>query len=413
MIAASQSGLPRYALFAGMLAFVGLPIYIYAPKFFVDEYGVSLTALGFVLLGVRMIDFVQDPLLGKLSDRLRSFRPSTASLAACVLAVSFLGLFMMTPPINPLVWFFGCVTVAFTAFSLLSIMFYAQGVKKALDVGEKGHLKVAVWRETGSLIGISLACIAPLALQIVFPESLHPLAMFALAFVLVCTLATVFMYREWSVSRPVHVENSWGLLQDRVLLRLLVIVFLNAAPAAVTASLFLFFVEYGLASQEAAGPLLLVYFLSAALFAPLWGKVALRYGAKKVLLFAMLTPIPAFAFAFGLGQGQVLPFAIVCVVSGASLGADMTLLPAIFARRIEQMSHSEGQAFGAWNFCAKATLAISAATMFPALEFFGFSAGSENSESALFALSFLYALVPCFLKFAAFVCLALTKLEEV
>ncbi|NNF72918.1 MAG: sugar:cation symporter, partial [Rhodobacteraceae bacterium] len=36
--------LPAYALFAAMLAMAGLPIYIHAPKFYVDEYGVSLAA---------------------------------------------------------------------------------------------------------------------------------------------------------------------------------------------------------------------------------------------------------------------------------------------------------------------------------------------------------------------------------
>jgi GPH family glycoside/pentoside/hexuronide:cation symporter len=61
-----QSGarLPSYSLFAALLAAAGLPIYIHAPKFYVDEFGVSLAALGTVLFGLRLIDVVQDPLLG-------------------------------------------------------------------------------------------------------------------------------------------------------------------------------------------------------------------------------------------------------------------------------------------------------------------------------------------------------------
>lgn len=49
-----------YALFAALLACAGLPIYIHAPKFYVDEYGVSLSALGAVLFGLRLLDVVQD-----------------------------------------------------------------------------------------------------------------------------------------------------------------------------------------------------------------------------------------------------------------------------------------------------------------------------------------------------------------
>ncbi|MEL6417371.1 MAG: MFS transporter, partial [Pseudomonadota bacterium] len=50
--------LSAYAVFAALLASAGLPIYIHAPKFYVDEYGVSLAALGAVLFGLRLIDVV-------------------------------------------------------------------------------------------------------------------------------------------------------------------------------------------------------------------------------------------------------------------------------------------------------------------------------------------------------------------
>ena len=43
---ARADGLPSYAMFAGVLAAAGLPIYIHAPKFYADTFGVSLTALG-------------------------------------------------------------------------------------------------------------------------------------------------------------------------------------------------------------------------------------------------------------------------------------------------------------------------------------------------------------------------------
>ena len=59
--------LGAWALFAGMIAAAGLPIYIHAPKFYVDEYGVGLAALGGALVLLRLIDVVQDPVLGWLS----------------------------------------------------------------------------------------------------------------------------------------------------------------------------------------------------------------------------------------------------------------------------------------------------------------------------------------------------------
>ena len=54
-------------LFGVMLGAVGLPIYLHAPKYFSDTYGVSLVSLGAIMFALRVVDFVQDPLLGRLS----------------------------------------------------------------------------------------------------------------------------------------------------------------------------------------------------------------------------------------------------------------------------------------------------------------------------------------------------------
>ena len=75
----------------------------------------------------------------------------------------------------------------------------------------------------------------------------------------------------------------------------------------------------------------------------------------------MLSSISIFAFVLSLGAGDYISFAIVCCLSGFTLGADMTILPAVFARRIDHIGMNAGQAFGVWSFCAKFTLAVSAA----------------------------------------------------
>ena len=77
-----------FAIFGGLLAMAGLPIYIHAPKFYVDEYGVSLAALGAVLFGLRLLDVVQDPLFGRLSEVLRSRRGLAVWIGSAVMALS-------------------------------------------------------------------------------------------------------------------------------------------------------------------------------------------------------------------------------------------------------------------------------------------------------------------------------------
>ncbi|MEO1556871.1 MAG: MFS transporter, partial [Pseudomonadota bacterium] len=97
--------LSAYAVFAALLASAGLPIYIHAPKYYVDEYGVSLAALGAVLFGLRLLDVVQDPLFGRLSEALRSRRGLGVLIGCSVMALSMLGLFAVPPLLPPLIWF--------------------------------------------------------------------------------------------------------------------------------------------------------------------------------------------------------------------------------------------------------------------------------------------------------------------
>lgn len=403
------SVLPRYSLFAGFLAFAGLPVYIHAPKFFVDEYGVSLAALGLCLLGLRLMDFLQDPLLGKLVDRLGSAQAGTATVATAVLALAMIALFAVTPVFDPLVWFLVVLAVLFTAFSFLTILFYAQGIGMARSFGPAGHVRIAAWREGGALTGVCLASIAPTLLTAA--GVLSPMTGFAVVFAGFAVVAAGLMHPVWSVGRTR--SGTFGdVIGDAGLRRLVSVGLFNAAPVAVTSTLFLFYVDDLLQAGAMSGILLVLFFLSAAVSVPLWSALSDRIGPKRSLIRGMSLSVAAFALAVPLGAGDVAVFVLVCIASGAALGADMTLLPALFAKRVERARLSGGQAFGLWNFCTKLTLALAAATVLPVLDYSGFDQGGANSEESLFVLSMLYAVVPCVLKLVAIGILAAANLEE-
>lgn len=401
--------LPSYALFAAMLASAGLPIYIHAPKFYVDQYGVSLAALGTVLFVLRLFDFVQDPVLGWLSSRLRAQRAAAVAIGVAVMGGSMLGLFAVAPPVHPLLWFGLMLTGLFTGFSFLTINFYAQGVQKAAEVGARGHVRLATWRETGALLGVCVAAVAPVALA---GFGADPFALFASGFAALCIAAWAVMRREWRADLAIASAGFGPVLSDPVARRLLLIALVNAAPVAVSSTLFLFYVESRLGAPGWEGPLLLLFFLAAAGAAPIWGRLAEHFGPKPVLLAAMVLSIAAFGGALALGTGDAALFALVCLGSGAALGADMTLLPAMFAARMEQIAPNATEAFGLWSFVSKFTLAFAAVTLLPLLEGNGFQAGQSNPEHALRMLTLLYAAVPCVLKLLAIALLATTEMKE-
>lgn len=420
-VALARQGAERlwvWGVFGGLIAMAGLPIYIHAPKFFVDQYGVSLAALGLVLAGLRLVDVVQDPALGWLAGITLARRGLWVAAATGVMALGMVGLFALRAPIAPLGWFAVTMLAVFSAWSFLSICFYAQGVARAETLGANGHIRLAGWREGGALVGVCLAAVAPVALA---GASDAPLGVFSWLFAGLCLVAVTLMAPEWGNRSARHrasgAASGWGafrpVLADPLARRLLWIALLNSAPVAVTSTLFLFFVESRLQAPGEEGWLLLLFFVSAAVSTPFWSRAAAKHGARPVLLAAMGLAIATFLWAATLGAGALLPFALICIASGAALGADNTLLPAIFARRLSHLAGTEAAAFGLWAFVSKLSLALAAVVLLPLLDLAGFVPGTSNGAAALAMLSLLYAILPCILKVFALGLLFLTDVPEV
>lgn len=411
-IAAPRPQLWGYTLFGGLLAMAGLPIYIHAPYFYVETYGVSLAALGTILFVLRGLDFVQDPALGWLAARLSDWRGPAVAVATLIMAGAMAMLFAIPPAFAPLAWFAIALTLLFSCYSFLTICFYATGVARGGSMGAGGHVRLAGWRETGALLGVCIAAAAPVALGQVMPA---PFVGFALGFAALALVATLAMAREWPQMR-VNVPSAGLSLRDvfadATARRLLIIALVNATPVAITSTLFLFYAEAVLQTDGLEGVFLILLFLSAAVSAPLWARVAQRFGAKTALLVGMALAAASFVFVVTLGPGDFALFALICVVSGAGIGADLTLLPAIFSRRMAELSPEAAKGFGLWAFVTKATLALAAILVFPALQWSGFEAGRENDATALQTLVLLYAALPAALKLAALTLLALTPLKE-
>lgn len=399
---------PGYAIFAAMLAAAGLPIYIHAPKFYEDTYGVGLTALAGVLFALRLLDLIQDPLFGILAQRLRQWRGAAVSIGVAVLALSMYGLFAVEPPFAPLWWFTITMTGLFSAFSFLNICMYAQSVGAAARMGDEGYLRLAAWRETGALLGVCVAAVAPTALA----GMGAPFTGFAIGFAALCGVAALLMRNDWSAAGEIGASGFGAVLADPLARRLLLVALLNAAPVAVSSTLFLFYVESVLEAPGWEGPLLLLFFLAAAISAPIWTRLAARFGPRAMLLCAMTLAIAAFSTVLALSSGDTMAFALVCLVSGAALGADFALLPAMFARRMEQVAPEAGAAFGLWSFASKFTLAFAAVVLLPSLDAVGFQSGERNNSEAVQLLIYLYALLPCVLKLGAIAILATTKLPS-
>ena len=383
---------PAIGLFAMGLAAAGLPLYIHLPRYAEVDLGLSLATVGAILLGLRVLDFVQDPVLGWMVDRYPNRKRSFVALAVTGLALGFLCLFSVAPPFDPILWLVLVLALVFTSFSLASILFYGQ--TRALSEGDapQAMISVAKWREGGSLLGIILAASLPIWLGYVG---------FGIALMGLIFFAGLFSRPLWTTSVQVEEKLNFKALIASGGGNLLLLTCVNTLPVAITSTLFVFFVEDRLMLPDAAGPFLIVFFLAAALSIPVWTKAAAHIGPRLTLVAAMSLAIASFGWAATLTGGEATAFAIICIGSGFAAGADMLILPALFSSVLARAGLQAGQAFGFWSFANKMTLALAAGLVLPILDRQGFQSATENSAEALASLTLLYALIPCGLKILA------------
>ena len=384
------------AAIAGLLAFAGLPLYIHAPRYYAEEMGVGLATLGIVLLAARAADSVQDPVIGRLADRWPRRREAWALGSGLLLAIGLVLLFAPPEWGAPLPRLIFGLLAAFTGFSALQIALYDHGLAQA-EAAAGGHTRIALWREAGGLSGICLAAAAPAALAAAF-DATFAYAGYAALFALFALFALGRMRGRWQASgRSLPAAGFAEAVGVAGVAPILAFGFVNALPTAVTSTLFLFFVADVLAAEAHAGPLLLIFFAAAAAATPAWARLARRIGRKPALATGMALSVPAFVWAYLLGPGDVAAFYAIAAASGAALGADMTLTPAMLAARIRG---GGARVFSLWTFLQKTALAVAAGSTLPALALAGYEPGTyaDGSQQALAAG---YALVPCGLKLAA------------
>ncbi|MDV7144349.1 MFS transporter [Tropicimonas sp. TH_r6] len=391
---------PRVSLYALMLAAAGIPLYIHLPRFASVHLDIGLATIGTLLLAIRLVDLVQDPAIGWAIDRWPTAQPAFAMTAAAGLAVGFPLLFTLEPG-GAVVWrLLAVLVLLFSAYSLGMILLYGRSSTLAESAEPRALLTLSAWREAGMLAGVVLAAMAPALLAGQGGETGGYRAFGLLLGGVACLVAalTLPMWR-----RPVWPGQGLTLdgLRQAGALRLLALALVNSLPVAITSTLFLFFVEDKLQLPGMAGPFLILFFLCAGLSVPGWARLSQRIGPRAVLLLAMPLAILGFVGAGFLAPSQGAAFAAICIVSGAALGADMVVLPAMFSIALTRAGLNASAAFGIWSFAGKLGLALAAFLVLPALQSSGFAPGQENPPVALQALTIAYAVVPCLLKLLA------------
>lgn len=148
----------QYSFLALPVAFAGFPLYVLAPDFYATHYNLSLTLLGTLLLLIRLLDAIQDPWIGSLTDRMKGNFSALITIASIILCASIAGLFNMVF-FSPAVWFTTCMCIAISAYSVLTIVLGTQGTLWTSNPTDQ--IRIASAREAFGLIGLIIAVSMP------------------------------------------------------------------------------------------------------------------------------------------------------------------------------------------------------------------------------------------------------------
>ncbi|MFP4251820.1 MAG: MFS transporter [Guyparkeria sp.] len=386
------------------LALMGIPLYVYLPPFYANELGLGLAAVGTALMLTRLWDVVTDPAVGYLSDRIpgRHRRKWLMAAGMPLLIVSLW--FLLRPGGDVGLWhLYLWGLAAFLGWTMIQLPYTSLGAEA--DPSSHGRTRLAAGREGLALVGTVFAAALPILLGSEAPADVLTAVFWLMAVLLPAGfLLMASATPEPATHRPlVDWRRGWPLLKHNRRLRgLLGGYFLNNLANGIPAALFLMFVADRLGAQDWLGWLLLLYFGAGIAALPAWTAIARRIGKRRAWGASILLAAVSFSLAPWLGAGDVIWFAVICAVSGLSLGADMAL-PASIQADIAGIDSDAGGGdraglfFGLLGLATKLALAVAVGVGYGVLALAGFESGDADTT----ALALTYGALPVAFKLAA------------
>jgi GPH family glycoside/pentoside/hexuronide:cation symporter len=133
---------PAYAAPAFALAVVGIPVYIYIPKFYTDVVGIDMIVISYMILGARVFDALPDPIIGSIYDATGTKfgrRRPCISLGYIFLALAIYFLFnpiKVSPNLENL-WFGIWIFYMFFLWAIVAVPYESFGPELTFDYHER------------------------------------------------------------------------------------------------------------------------------------------------------------------------------------------------------------------------------------------------------------------------------------
>ena len=400
----SKSQLGLYALPALPLSLPTLALYINLPTWYHEQWGLSLGLIALILFFARVSDLVVDPYIGRMNDRLSDrVQRRVIILGGLICIPSALLLIYPVEHLAAASMSIGLIGLFF-GWTLIQIPYLSWLVRLSSNAQER--IQIASLREFLGLIGLLLSALIPALMVYLGYSSTEALrAVVWIALVLGAVTLTLLMANirlKPSIKPRTYLKqttSTWRPIQRNCLAKRLAISwFFNGLANGVPATLFPLYITTVLFLPESDRTFYIsIYFLSCILSIPIWIKLTRSIDRMNLWRTGMFISAVVFVPASLLGSDSAWLFIPICLLTGAMLGADLSIPHAIQADVADYHQWRFGLSqtnllFALWNMITKLALALSATLAFGLLELM---------DQSPLALALIYALLPSVFKIIA------------
>jgi Na+/melibiose symporter-like transporter len=400
---------------------------VYLPPFYAGKMGVTLTVIGATIGLLRLVDLGLDLMLGWLMDKTRTpigrYRPwYLAGLPVLWLAVYK----VFNPPANPdTSYLFTWYILLYVAYSMLVLGHSAW----AATISGKYHERSRMfgWMLGVGVAGSSFLGLLPKlthgAIAPADPGSIPTIGWIIMAVSTVAVLIPVLTAPERATPVAAKERNTlkdyFAVITNPSMFRLVAAdLFLILGPGA-SAPIYLFFFHEAKGFTPADVSLLLIpYGAAGILAAPIWARIAQRFGKHRTVQVAgvcyaifqtilMLVPAklfwPTFASMFSVGF-----CAAAFIVLIRAMVADVA-----DQLRLETGQERSGVLYALVTLTQKLGSSLAVTIIYPILDMFGYVAkpGYHNTPEAIRGLEICYVFAPIILVVVGSACMIGYKLD--
>ena len=398
------------------LAMFGYPIAIWLPVFYSQELGVSLAAVGTMIMLARFTDVVTDPLIGLFSDHHHSKMGRRKPFMLAGLPVLILGVLMLFMPrqlgfetVGSLYLVFW-ISIMFLGATLVSIPYGAWGAELTPDYHERSRITAV--REIFVLVGLLLSAVIPAFVEYFSDGSVSEI-LEAMAWSIVVLMPVLVVMVVWRVPEPqVEAHRKVALVdglrmvaKNGPMVRILLIILIVTSGEAFRNALSIFFMGEVIEIGN-RGTLFLYYFGAGLVAIPLWLWLGRKIGKHRAFAVCMGTVSIISVATYFLGAGDVGLFTALFIAKGMCFGGLQFLPLSMLADVVDvDTARSRGKRAGTFfaisGMTAKIATALGTGVSLNIVAFFGFDPRAASGPEALQWLAFCYTIIPAVFFLAA------------